>query len=86
MSSALSHHFSHHSGVTGWTSRLRLGLCFRLVSTARYDRLPAQSLSHGGSRRFNPYNAHSKGGGIPKVPAAFFLGRGPNVPVLEPCA
>jgi hypothetical protein len=47
-------------GVTGWTSRLRLRLCFQLVSTARYARLPAPSLSHGGSRRFNPYNAHRK--------------------------
>ena len=34
-----SHHFSHHLGVTGWTSRLRLGLCFRSVGTARYGLL-----------------------------------------------
>jgi len=34
-----SHHFSHHLSVTGWTSRLRLGLCFRSVSTARYGLL-----------------------------------------------
>jgi hypothetical protein len=35
-----SHHFSHHPGVTGWTSRLRLSLYFRPVSTARYGLLP----------------------------------------------
>ena len=50
----ISHHFSHHLGVTGWTSRLRLGVCFRSVSTARYGRLRSQSTYQGGRRGFEP--------------------------------
>ena len=31
----VSHHFSHHCGVTGWTSRLRHRSCFQLLGTTR---------------------------------------------------
>ena len=60
------HHFSHHLGVTGWTSRLRLGVCVRLVRTARYGQLRSQSTCQGGRRGFEPLLPLKKNGHLPR--------------------
>jgi hypothetical protein len=49
-----SHHFSHHLCVTGWTCRLRLGLCFQLLASARYGLLRPFLFSQAECRRFDP--------------------------------
>jgi hypothetical protein len=46
--------FSHPPGVTGWTSRSRLRMCFRLLGTARYGPTRPFSFSQAECRRFEP--------------------------------
>ena len=50
----VSHHFSHHPGVTGWTSRLRDRSCFQLLGTTRYGQKRPFSFSQAECRRFEP--------------------------------
>jgi hypothetical protein len=62
-----SHPFSHPPGVTGWTSRSRLRMCFRLLGTARYGPTRPFSFSQAECRRFEPGIPLPKNLGSPRA-------------------